>query len=110
MSIPPDVQRKMRETTREAAAAFIEDMEHFREVLKRTDPIRGELRRLSGALRRLLVERDIAKIATPRIGRIMIAAPDNKPLLKAGEKAPYLFVGSGGIDAFGMMIPAEVAP
>ena len=54
-------------STRETAAAFIEDMRHLRDVVNKPDAT--ELRRLTNILRRLLIDGDLGKIAAPRIGR-----------------------------------------
>jgi hypothetical protein len=104
MNPSPELRDKMLVETREAAAAFIEDLAHLREVLQRTDPIRGEVRRLSGILRRFLTDYggDLRKIAPPRIGRITINGPDNSAFYRAARNNPYLFFGSGGCRAFGI--------
>jgi hypothetical protein len=94
--------------TREAAAALSEDMQHIREILNRIDPDRGEVRRLSSILRRLLIDNggDLRNISAPRIGRLMFFAPDNKPVYKADKNRPYAFFGSGGVQAFGIHLRA----
>jgi hypothetical protein len=90
--------------TREAAWAFVEDMKHIREVLSREIPDRGELRRLSGPLRRLLIDNggDILRVASPRIGRVHLVAPDNAPITRSGQITPFAFFASGGVKAFGV--------
>lgn len=92
----------MLTNTRDAAAALLEDVRYLREVLGRVDPSRGELRRLSSIIRRILVERDLTKVAAPRIGRFLLTAPDNNPIYKAEGNQPYLFFASGGFSAFGI--------
>jgi hypothetical protein len=106
MPISESQREQLLESTRGAAAALIEDLQHFREILKRPQPSRGELRRLSGVLRRLLVDRDISIIAAPRIARITFDGPDNKPYIKMARNIPFKFFGSGGANAFGVIIRA----
>jgi hypothetical protein len=70
----PEIVKELKLATRDAAAAFVEDMPHIREVLNRVNPDRGELRRLSNPLRRLLIDNggDLRDIAAPRIGRFKL--------------------------------------
>lgn len=90
--------------TRNTAIALIEDLQHLREVLAREDPSPGELRRLSSTLRRLLLgtDRDLSKVAAPRIGRIKLLEPDNKPVYKASRKGALKFFASARVSAFGI--------
>jgi hypothetical protein len=99
MALSPENKKKLLETTREPAIALVEDVEHLRQFAGRQDPTPAELRRLSGILRRLLVERDLSNVAAPRIGKILLNAPDNKAFYKANNN--YVFFASGGADAFG---------
>jgi hypothetical protein len=93
MPMPADLAARKREETLEAAAAFLEDMQHIREILARPNPIRGELRRLSNILRRLLPDRDLQNIAPCRnLDPLQIDAPDNtkiEPLIKS-EKGIFV--------------------
>jgi hypothetical protein len=105
----PNFNRDERmRATREAAAALVEDLEYMRNVLARLDACRGELRRLSAVLRRLVVERDLSDVAAPRIGRVFLPVPDNKPVLKAERDRPYAFFASGGVAVFGMYLRAAI--
>jgi hypothetical protein len=108
MSIPADVRARLLQETREAGAAFVEDMKHVRDVVIRQDTSRADLRRLSGVLRRLLVERDIARIASPRLGRRNFGVPDNSAFHKITDN-PFSFFGSGGANIFGVNARALVA-
>lgn len=99
VSLSKEVRQELLRTSRGAAQALAEDIPHLREVLARPDPSPAELRRVSAILRRLLVERDLSIVAAPRIGRIHLLAPDNKPAIKSGRQ--YLFFLSGGVDLFG---------
>ena len=106
MPMPANLAARKREETLEAAAAFLEDMQHIREVLARPNPVRGELRRLSGILRRLLPDRDLQNIAPCRnVDPIWIDAPNNtqlEPLIRSDNG--MLFFGSGGMKAFGVFV------
>jgi hypothetical protein len=96
--------------TRDAAAALVEDLAHMRQVLK-SAPSRDELRRLSSTLRRILVDRDLTTVAAPRINRILLTAPDNKPIIKTirSLKIVPAFFGSAGVGAFGIRYRAITA-
>lgn len=96
----------MRAETREAAAAFLEDLEYSREILAGTKHSPSQIRRLSAILRRLLVEQDLARVAAPRIGRLLLATPDNEPIYHAEKNQPYGFFSSGGAQVFGLRIRA----
>lgn len=60
-----------------AAAAFMEDIAHIREVVKSASPAPGQVRLLSNILRRLLVNRELNSVSAPRIDKFHIVAPDN---------------------------------
>jgi hypothetical protein len=96
------MREKLLVATRGAAAAFIEDMDHLREILNRQDPIRGTVRLLSNILRRLFIDKDLTAIAAPRIGRLSICAPDNRPYYAASKQSPFALFVSGGIAIFGI--------
>src|SRR5260370_19893909 len=86
----------MREATRAAAAAFLEDCGRMRRTLAAAPPDRADLRELSNVLRRLLVNREIQEIAAPRIGRFIIYAPDEKPMIDYALKQTLKFFASAG--------------
>lgn len=88
--------------TQESAAAFVEDLAHVREVLGRQTLDRGEIRRLSAVMRRFLVDGDLSRIAAPRIGRLMLTAPDNKTFYRLNEIVPFVMFSSGGVQLFTM--------
>ena len=73
---------RRRQQTKGAAHALLEDIGYIREVVARQDTSRGEIRRLSVILRRLLLDRDLPIVATPRIGKIKLHSVDNSMLLK----------------------------
>jgi hypothetical protein len=78
MQMSATQRQKFLEDTKDQGIALLEDFSHFREILARPNPFRGELRRVSAALRRLLIERSIAMVAGPRIGRFLFLTSDNK--------------------------------
>jgi hypothetical protein len=77
MPMPDELRQELLVSTREAAAALIEDMAHMREVLQKIPQSSAETRRLSAILRRVLIERSLTIVASPRMGRITIHGPDN---------------------------------
>lgn len=93
----PDLTQ-MRAFTRDAAAALVEDMHLIRDLLARVPPgpSRAEMRRLSASLRRLVVEEDLQKVATPRLGRVHLSVPDLKALVPYGFTL-FLTVGPPGV-------------
>jgi hypothetical protein len=103
-------RQQLLAATREAAAAFIEDMPHIREIVSKPNPNRGDPRRLSNILRRLLIDNggDLRDIAAPRIGKVLLSTPDNKPFYKLDQQQPYVFFGSGGAETFGANIRAAM--
>jgi hypothetical protein len=102
--LPSEERRAMCLATRDAAVAFIEDMDHFRQILNQPEISKGDLRRVTAALRRLLVERDITALAAPRIGRIIFRAPDNRPVHLFSRRATLTFFGSAGVEIFGLQL------
>jgi len=108
--LTPERSQQLLAATREAAAAFVEDMPHICELLNKTNLDRGDPRRLSNILRRLLIDNngDLRDIAAPRMGKVTIATPDNKPFYKLDEKQPYVFFGSGGATIFGVNLRAAM--
>jgi hypothetical protein len=107
MSLTPEAREQLVSATREAAAAFIEDLVHIRNVVNKTDPDGAELRRLSNVLRRLLIDGDLRDIAAPRIGRVVLLSPDNKPFL--ARDLEYEFFGSASVFCFGIHVRATSA-
>ncbi len=101
MSLSPEIRAQLLKKTQEQAVVLLDDLQHLREVVGKEQTNAGEIRRLSGVLRRLLVSREIANIATPRIGRIEFSAPDNTPFYKAENKVPLFFFLSGRAKIFG---------
>jgi hypothetical protein len=97
MGLSDPHRKKMLATTRGAAIALLDDLEYLRELLSRQEHPRGELRRLSNILRRLLVNNEVRVVAAPRISRFDFDVPDLRAFYKAGEEYPYIFFASGGL-------------
>ena len=86
----------------EAAHAFAQDMIEVRRVLATEGASVEDARRLSAILRRILVERDIAFIAPPRIERkVKILAPDLRSVYAHEKITPSKFLLVGGAQVFG---------
>ena len=95
-----------RAETRELAAALVEDLAYYREVLDRPEQSPAELRRLSGSLRRVLLDGDIAIAASPRTGKLTLRLPDNRPIYDwVNERNTRTFL-SLGMPAFGLVVRA----
>jgi hypothetical protein len=102
MALSPEHRARMLAETKEQAAALFDDIQYLRAISVHPEQSPADLRRASGVLRRLLVERDIANVAAPRIGRILFSAPDNNPFYEAAENAPFTFFASGGMEVLGV--------
>jgi hypothetical protein len=94
----------LRESTLEAAAVLIDDLDHIRKILAQPEPTAGDIRRLTAQLRRILIERDLALIAAPRFGRIFLEAPDVKPIATSNRSNPMPFYSAGGAEIFKIQI------
>lgn len=102
MPISSELQKERVEATQEMAAALLEDLQHTREITSQLDPERGALRRLSGILSRILLERDLSNVAAPRTARVHIRCPDNKEFYRHTRKRNLPLFCSGGATAFGV--------
>jgi len=92
MPLSQEQKTQLRLSTAEAARALVEDLNYIRDVSKRVKSSRGELRRLSAVIRRILVDDDLGKIAAPRLGKLTIDAPDNKAFYDIEKWARVLFL------------------
>jgi len=108
MVMSPEVKARRLAETKEAAAALIEDLPYIRNLLDKAEPERGEVRRLSAILRRLLVDDDLGKIVAPRLGKFELIAPDNNPVYRADSKNPLAYFESGGAVVFGVYLRAAM--
>ncbi|MER9032422.1 hypothetical protein [Mesorhizobium sp. M0674] len=101
MALSHDQKSALLAATKQAAIALLEDIEHIKRVVSTKKTSRTEVRYLSTTLRRLLVDRELAEIAAPRMGRILLSVPDNKPFYAIEKDAPFRFFASGGAPLFG---------
>lgn len=113
MPMKPEDAARARVATRAAAASFVEDLGHIRDVLSKPNLERGEVRRMSAILRRFVVDGDLPMIAAPRLGggRLKFMVPDNNAFYRAQERARvnYSFFVSGGVGLFGLECRAALA-
>jgi hypothetical protein len=103
MQLSPEHRARLLVGTREQAAALLEDI-HYLRGISTGNQSAPEIRRGSSVLRRLLVDRDIPKVANPRLGRFSFRAPDNKPFYRAANDIPFTFFGSGDTEIFGVKV------
>jgi hypothetical protein len=107
-ALTPEQRAKMCSDTRAQAISFIEDIAHIRDLVGPRDIKAAEIRRLSGVLRRLLIDggdgSGLKKIAAPRIGAVHVRSPDNKAMYKACEKKQVDYFVSGGTGLFGILL------
>lgn len=90
------------ERTRDAALVLADDLQHIRDIASRPLPSPGDLRRMSSLLRRILVEGDLRKVANPRVGKVVIKAPDYRVLHRANENRPFLLVSADHFETDGI--------
>jgi hypothetical protein len=102
MALSEDQKIERRKITLGAATAFVEDIEHIREVSRKLESSRGEIRRLSAVVRRLLIDGDLSVIAAPRIGKFTLRAPNRKDFYAIEKRARILFFASGGAPFYGV--------
>jgi hypothetical protein len=102
MSLSPQHRAKLLASTREQATALFDDLHYLRDIAASRIQSAPEIRRASSVLRRLLVERDIASVAAPRIGRFMFSMPDNRIFYKAANEVSFTFFASGDTEVFGV--------
>jgi hypothetical protein len=106
---PEEKKRLRREETRDSAAALIEDLAFFREVVARPEQSPAELRRLSVTARRLLVDEAIKTVGAPRTGVPKFRRPDNKEIEAYITPANCQMFASLGVSAFGFYVHAMSA-
>jgi len=105
----PKPEQHRQSVLRQSATALLEALATFRAFLGRPAPSAAELRRLSETMGSLVNDHELSSIASPRIGRLRLNAPDNKPIVQAFDsKTPGFFV-SGGAEILGMTIKAARA-
>jgi hypothetical protein len=103
-SLSDEEKKAAIRATHDAAWAMVEDLRHMRGLLGKRDPAPEDIRRIAVLLRRLLIDGgggDLRKIAPPRMGKVMLSAPDNLPLVKQGKVTPWQFLSAGVADVLG---------
>lgn len=76
MALTNDEKEAMRAATHDAAAALLDDLNYMQGALANRRPTGGDVRRLSGVIRRLLLDGHLQAVAAPRIGRMKLQVPD----------------------------------
>jgi len=94
------------EKTRNSAYSFLEDYEYLCDLVGSITPKKGDLRRASAIVRRWLVDGSLQAIASPRVGRIEICAPDCEPFVISARKKPFAVFVSARTNVFGVYIAA----
>ncbi len=96
MGMKPEHRARALADSVSVAIALLEDFEYMREAVPQSAlPTRAAARRISAILRRLLLDDDLPFVAAPRIGKLLIRAPDNRPAYEAAKKEPFLYFESG---------------
>lgn len=100
----PNVRAKLIEDTKEHAIAFVEDLESLKQTFSSepTDP--AKLRHASVVLRRWLVEGLLARLASPRIGRLYIDTIDNRVIHGQANEVDTQFFQSAGAMVHGIWL------
>jgi len=106
MSLSNAQKARLLAETAPAAKALAEDLTHVREVLGRRATSKAEIRRLSAVIRRLLVDGDLMDVATPRLGKLLVTAPDLNGWYENEKYAKVLFFAAGGVSVFGAELHA----
>ncbi|AXA41109.1 hypothetical protein [Rhizobium leguminosarum] len=97
--------------TAAVAHEAIDDIRYLRRLLTQEEVDSGDIRRASAILRRQLVENTLTRVAAPRIGKLLIRAPNFKPIYVESRTAPpSIFVGAHtsifGVDFRGLLLRA----
>lgn len=93
MAVLTDAEKEeMRAATYEAAFALLDDLNFIREAVDKAAPSRTDVRRISGVLRRLLLEDHLTEVAGPRVGSLRFPIFDNVATL-AETKNDFVSVG-----------------
>ena len=99
-----DYKRERRKKTREKADALLDDLSFFRALMQSGSVTAGDIRRMSAQLRRILVDEILEQVASCRIGKIKVMAPDITPLVQSNKKYPIPYLGVGGAAIFGVYV------
>lgn len=91
-------QQLLIDETRESAVAISEDFLVLRDVSEKSEMRAADLRLASSILRRWLVENQLKRVASPRVGRLKLSAINNKPIYREARRGTIeLFVSGGAI-------------
>lgn len=102
--MPEEVRQGLLRDTFEMAHAFVDDLGFIRERLASDQLGPADLRRMSAQLRRFLVDGDLQKIASPRLGRLIVQAPQLRDYHHANERSQMGLFSGGKLEfAFGMV-------
>lgn len=101
MALLPEHRRRLIASSKEQAAALLDDMNYLQSVVAKENHTAAEIRRDSAILRRLLIERDIVIVAAPRVGKFTLRAPNNQRFYKANESVPFTFFSNSNVSVFG---------
>lgn len=71
-------KEKRLNSTREMAFNLADDLKHIRQIVTHEKPTSGDIRRISGQLRRMLIDGDLARVAAPRLQKLKIVAPNKR--------------------------------
>ena len=94
------------EKTKGAALAFLKDVEYLRNLVNDTTPRRVYLRQASAILRRWFIEGTLQSVASPRVGKIHILAPDSAPFVASAEEQPITVFVSARTNVLGVFLAA----
>lgn len=97
MPFSEEKRHQLLEETREAAQAALEDLTYLREMTGRSTPDSAAVRRSSSILRRLLVERDLERVSSPRIGSPSIIARNIESIVRIAEQNKVFIVSTADI-------------
>ena len=97
----------MLKDTHEAALAMVDDLQHMRDILAKSEPTPGDIRRTSNLLRRILIDNggDLRKVGPPRLNaKVQLVAPQLAALHRSGNKVRWEFLSAGTVEIFGITV------
>lgn len=103
MSSSPKDRQQRKAETKQAAAAFLDDIAHLRAIVKSDAPDPTLIRLSSNVLRRLLYNRELDLVAAPRIGKFHLLAPDHDEHAIARRDVDVVLFQSGSPLLFPML-------
>jgi hypothetical protein len=99
MALSDDEREAMRAATYEAAFALLDDLSFIDQAVSKSAPSRSDVRRISGVLRRLLLEDHLTQVAGPRVGSLHFPIFDNR---RTFEEIGAWFVTVGFAPFYGL--------